>query len=352
MSQEDRAYAVMIIGEAVIAGARKVKACEVLEITVRTVQRWEKSGGLHDMRQSAVKRPGNKLSEEERDRIVDVCNLPEYASYPPSQIVPALADTGEYIASESSFYRVLKESKQLNHRGRASEPRVVEKPMCCKASGPDQVWSWDITYLATTIKGVFFYLYMILDIYSRKIVSWEIHENELSFHAATLFRKAYLAQGIAGKDIILHSDNGSPMKGATMLGMLQKLGVVPSFSRPSVSNDNPYSESLFRTMKYRPTFPTHPFDTVSDAREWVLNFVRWYNHEHRHSGLNFVTPHERHTGEDELILSRRKAVYLAARARHPERWSGDIRNWDLPKDVWLNPAQEKTASESETIKVA
>lgn len=193
MSPEDRAYAVIIIGEAVTAGARKVKACEVLEVTVRTVQRWEKVSGLKDGRQSVLKRPGNKLSEEESDRIVEVCNLPQYANCPPSQIVPSLADDGEYIASESSFYRVLKEREQLNHRGRASEPRVVAKPPEYKATGPNQVWSWDITYLATTIKGVFFYLYMIMDIYSRKIVGWEIHESELSFHAATLFRKAYLS---------------------------------------------------------------------------------------------------------------------------------------------------------------
>lgn len=331
----------MIIGEAVNTGARKVKACEVLGVTVRTVQRWEKAGGQEDGRQSAEKRPANKLSEEERDQIVEVCNRRQYANLPPSQIVPILADTGEYIASESSFYRVLKDHDQVNHRGRASEPRVVAKPQECVATGPDQVWSWDITYLATTIKGVFFYLYMIMDIYSRKIVGWEIHENETSFHAATLFRKAYLAEGVAGKEITLHSDNGSPMKGATMLGMLQKLGVVPSFSRPSVSNDNPYSESLFRTMKYRPAFPSNPFDTVIEAREWVHTFVHWYNHEHRHSGLNFVTPDERHTGMDELILARRKEVYREAKARHPERWSGDIRSWNLPGEVYLNPPQNK-----------
>lgn len=340
MSQEERQYAVKIIGEAVVAGARKVKACEVLKVTVRTVQRWEKSDGLSDKRQLAIKCPGNKLSEEERDRIVTVCNLPAYASSPPSQIVPSLADTGVYLASESTFYRVLTERKQLNHRGRASEPRVVEKPMSCKATGPNQVWTWDITYLATTIKGVFFYLYMILDIFSRKIVGWEIHESETSYHAATLSRKAYLSEGVAGKEIILHSDNGSPMKGATMLGMLQKLGVVPSFSRPSVSNDNPYSESLFRTMKYRPTFPNNPFDTLTNSREWVHIFVQWYNYEHKHSGLKFVTPHERHSGLDEAIIVNRKKVYLEAKERHPERWSGDIRNWDLSENVWLNPTQE------------
>lgn len=341
-----------LVAEAVASGARKRKACEVLGVSLRTLQRWDRPGGLEDGRREMKRAPGNKLSEEEREEIVAVCNRPENASLPPSQIVPALADTGEYIASESTFYRVLRDEKQVQHRGRAMAPRTVEKPAAHSASGPNELWSWDITYLATTIKGVFFYLYMIMDVYSRKIVGWEIQENESSAHAAILFRKAYLAEGVAGKEIVLHSDNGSPMKGATMLGMLQKLGVVPSFSRPSVSNDNPFSESLFRTMKYRPTFPIKPFDTIEEAREWVQRFVQWYNHEHRHSGLKFVTPAERHTGADTAIMSRRHEVYEAAKARHPERWSGSTRNWDLPQEVWLNPPRENTSRGGETIQVA
>ncbi len=345
--------AIKLIAEAVTSGARKGKACEVLEITLRTLQRWEKPGGLHDNRKSTVNKPANKLSREERQDIIDTCNCSEYANLPASQIVPAMADKGKYIASESTFYRVLREADQVNHRGRASAPKHVHKPRGCKATGPNQVWSWDITYLGTTIKGVFFYLYLIMDIYSRKIVGWEIHENESSAHAAVLFQKAHLSEGVAGKEIILHSDNGSPMKGATMLGMLQKLGVVPSFSRPSVSNDNPFSESLFRTMKYRPEYPAKPFDTVSEAREWVLRFARWYNHEHRHSALKFVTPNERHTGEDKAIMVNRKEVYAIAKAGHPERWSRDTRNWDLPEEVWLNPPRaENTASGKVTTKAA
>ena len=345
--------AIELIAEAVSAGARRFKACEALEITLRTLQRWEKPGGLQDSRKGAVKEPVNKLSREERQEIIEVCNRPEYASLPASQIVPAMADKGEYVASESTFYRVLREEDQVNHRGRASAPKNVKKPAGCKATGPNQVWSWDITYLSTTIKGVFFYLYLIMDIYSRKIVGWEIHENESSAHAAVLFQKAHFSEGIAGEEIILHSDNGSPMKGATMLGMLQKLGVVPSFSRPSVSNDNPFSESLFRTMKYRPEYPAKPFDTVSKAREWVLRFARWYNHEHRHSALKFVTPNERHTGADKAVMASRKAVYKEAKARHPERWSRDARNWDLPGEVWLNPPGGKnTASGKVTTKAA
>ncbi len=345
--------AIELIAEAVSSGARKGKACEAFDITLRTLQRWEKPGGLQDSRKNAVKEPVNKLSKEEYQEIIGICHRPEYASLPASQIVPAMADKGEYIASESTFYRVLRKEGQVNHRGRASAPKNVQKPRGCMATGPNQVWSWDITYLSTTIKGVFCYLYLIMDIYSRKIVGWEIHENESSAHAATLFHKAHLREGIAGEEIMLHSDNGSPMKGATMLGMLQKLGVVPSFSRPSVSNDNPFSESLFRTMKYRPEYPAKPFDTVAEAREWALQFVHWYNHEHKHSALKFVTPNERHSGVDKTIMASRKKTYEAAKTKHPERWSGDTRNWNLPVEVWLNPPSDKnTVSGKVTTKAA
>ena len=203
------------------------------------------------------------------------------------------------------------------------------------------------TYLATTVKGMFFYLYLIMDVYSRKIVGWEVLETESSEHAATVFQKAYLREGIAGQSLVLHSDNGAPMKGATMLATLQRLGVMPSLSRPSVSNDNPYSEALFKTLKYHPGFPDKPFDTVGEAREWVAGFEHWYNEIHRHSGLKFVTPGQRHRGEDSAILAQRDALYQAARDDNPTHWSGPTRNWTPPASVLLNPGkspreQEKT----------
>jgi len=159
-----------------------------------------------------------------------------------------------------------------------------------------------LTYLASTIKGSFYRLYLIEDIYSRKIVGWEIHDNETAEHASVLISKACLAEGIHKKGLVLHSDNGSPMKGATMLATLQKLGIVPSFSRPSVSDDNPFSESTFRTLKYTPSYPNKPFDTIQAARKWVDEFVTWYNETHRHSSIKFVTPGQRHRGEDGVIV--------------------------------------------------
>ncbi len=182
-----------------------------------------------------------------------------------------------------------------------------------------------------------------MDIYSRKIIGWEVYESESAEQAAEVLRKARMAEAIpVGQELVLHSDNGGPMKGATMLATLQKLGVVPSFSRPSVSNDNPYSESLFRTLKYTPAYPSKPFASLDEARQWVMTFVTWYNYSHRHSGLKYVTPVQRHSGKDVEILKHRERVYLEAKKRHPQRWSGEIRNWEHEPIVKLNPEKEST----------
>lgn len=329
------------IDEAGAAGARLSRACKVLEISPRTLQRWREDGEVKaDARKAASARrvPANKLTEYERRQILDIANAPEFASLPPSQIVPALADQGRYIASESSFYRVLREADQLAHRGKA-KPSTRQRPTPLQASAANQLWSWDITYLATTVKGVFFYLYLIMDVFSRKIVGWEVYASESTDQAAEVFRKTYLREGVSGDDLVLHSDNGSPMKGATMLATLQRLGVMPSFSRPSVSDDNPYSEALFKTLKYHPGFPDKPFESLEEARQWVVGFEHWYNELHRHSALRFVTPGQRHRGEDIAVLEQRQALYETAKVEHPERWSGPTRNWESEKTVYLNPGK-------------
>lgn len=356
--EQDRQMAIDLVEEAVAAGARRLKACEVLEIDVRTLQRWQKAlqeeSSLADGRKpAAAKRvPANKLSDAERQQIVAICNQAPFRSLPPSQIVPRLADDGEYIASESSFYRVLREAEQVHRRGRAQTPHTPVRPAGFQATGPNQVWSWDITFLAFSIRGAFYRLYLVLDVFSRKIVGWEVHENESADHASVLIRKACLAEGICADGLVLHADNGGPMKGATMLATLQKLGVVPSFSRPSVSDDNPYSESLFRTLKYAPSYPSKPFESIEAARKWVHGFVHWYNHEHRHSAIRYVTPEQRHRGADSALLKQRQAVYEAARQSRPERWSGKIRNWDPVTEVWLNPPKHNQAETAHNLKVA
>jgi transposase InsO family protein len=189
------------------------------------------------------------------------------------------------------------------------------------------------------VRGAFFYLYLIMDLYSRKIVGWEVYPGESAAQAARVFHKAHLREGVGTDSLVLHSDNGAPMKGATMLATLQRLGVVTSFSRPAVSNDNPFSESLFNTLKGHPGFPEQPFDPPTAARTWVAKFAGWYNDEHHHSALKFVTPAPRHRGEDTHRLARRHALYQAARAKHPERWSSSTRNWQPGTTVFLNPGK-------------
>jgi transposase InsO family protein len=204
------------------------------------------------------------------------------------------------------------------------------------------VWTWDITWLPTLIRGKFLYLYMIVDVFSRKIVGKAVHESESDLHAAALIAAACAAEGIHRDQLVVHSDNGGPMKGATMLATLQCLGVAASFSRPGVSDDNPFSEALFRTAKYRPDYPAH-FASIDEARAWVERFVRWYNTRHLHSAIRFVTPDHRHRGSDVLILKKRASVYEAARTSNPRRWSGACRAWNRVDAVHLNPRAPRSS---------
>lgn len=332
-----------LVSEAREAGARLQPCCEVLELDVRTVQRWLKQGpdGGEDGRRGPNTAPANKLGEDERKRSLEILNSPEFVDLSPHQIVPKLADMGIYIASESTLYRLLREEKLDAHRGRARPP-TRHRPNEYTASGPNQIWCWDITYMRSPVDGMFFYLYLFLDVWSRKIVGWEVLEEESNEAAAKLFREICDEQGLDPDGLVLHSDNGGPMKGSTMLATLQKLGVVTSFSRPHVSDDNAFAEALFRTFKYRPGYPSGPFASLEDARQWVAAFVTWYDQDHQHSSIRFVTPSERHDGRDVAILANRKAVYEQARTRRPERWSGDIRNWNPIETVTLNPRRDGT----------
>ena len=193
---------------------------------------------------------------------------------------------------------------------------------------------------------MFFFLYLMLDVYSRKIVAHEVHAQESAEHAAVLIEQAVAREGVPHGVLVVHQDNGSPMKGSTYVAKLAELGITPSYSRPGVSDDNAYAESLFRTCKYRPEFPG-AFASLDEARQWVLRFARWYNHEHKHRHLKFVSPAERHRGADTAIFAKRNTVYEEARMKHPERWSRHIRNWSLPNEVWLNrPAEENALCEA------
>ncbi len=346
ISDSDRVLAVKLINQARVDGARLAPACAVLNISERTYQRWIKEGSVKKDKRPHAKRPTpkNKITKEERDEIINTVNSPRFADLSPTQIVPKLAEEGIYIASESTFYRVLREEKINKHRSRTRQPVKREVPTHV-ATARNQVWTWDITWLNAIIKGQYYKLYLIVDMFSRFIVSYEVWETEKAEYAETLIRKATLSQGVNGRPLVLQSDNGSPMQSATYLATLKKLGVQSSFSRPRVSNDNPYSESLFKTMKYRPEFPFSGFSSLEEARKWVQRFVSWYNNIHLHSGINYLTPYQRHYGLEQMIMEKRNKTYEEAKLKHPERWSKGTRDWSLPEYVSLNPIKENELKE-------
>ena len=333
-----------LVNDAVAAGARRERACQQLGLTERCMQRWRCADVGDDGRAGPRTLPANAFTAAERAKVLEVVNSPEYRDLPPKQVVPRLADDGRYIGSESTIYRILRAEGQDAHRGRA-KPRTVRSVDAHVATAANQVWSWDITYLLSSLRGRFFYLYLVEDVWSRRIVGFEVHGEECMVASSALVRATCAAENVDPKGLVLHSDNGGPMKGSTMLATLQHLGIVPSFSRPSVSDDNPFIESLFRTLKYRPEYPHKPFDTIDAARAWVTAFVAWYNAEHRHSGIRFVTPDERHHGRENDVLANRVRVYERARRRHPNRWSRGTRNWTPAPAVFLNPKRDQEAIE-------
>ena len=335
-----------MVQQAKANGARRQASCAVLEVSLRTVERWEKARDQGDQRRGPATGCAHALSAQEKQAIVKVSSSPEYRDLSPWQIVARLADTGKYLGSESSFYRVLKQNDLLTHRHN-SKPRVHRRPKDLTAKTPNQVWSWDITYLSSPIRGAYYYLYLVEDIFSRMIVGWSIEEVESADHAGLLIDRICQEQGIAKGQLTLHSDNGGPMTGATMVATLERLGVIPSLSRPAVSDDNPYSESLFKTLKYRPSYPDRAFSSIDQARAWVSRFVQWYNTEHLHSAIRFVTPSSRHLGKDPAILAKRVTVYEKAKRLNPQRWSGPTRNWSPITEVFLNPKNHKSEIQAE-----
>ena len=231
--------------------------------------------------------PSHALSLDERTKLLSVANDARFCTLPPARIVLMLADEGVYLASESTFARELRAHGKTAHRGRAKAPKARRPPTTHIATAARQVWCWDMTYLPAKVFGRWCHLYLILDLYSRKIVGWEVHADVSSDHVVHLVRRTALAEDIAAlaDKPVLHGDNGSTRKATTVLAMLNWLSVKPSYSRPRVSDDNAYAESLFRTAKYRPEFPAKGCETLQAEREWGAQFVHWYNLEHKHSSI-------------------------------------------------------------------
>jgi transposase InsO family protein len=272
-----------------------------------------------------------------------VINSTEFMDLPVCQIVPRLADQGIYLCSESSMYRIMRKRVLLKHRFRSTPPKRLKVDLKYIAKRPNEIWAWDITLLRSPIRGRYFFLYLVEDIYSRKAIGWRVEDRESDFISSQLIQACLTAENVQGSQIRLHADNGGAMKGSIILATLQRLGVIPSFSRPKVSNDNSQIEALFRTVKYRPEYPYRPFKDLAEARDWMESFFTWYNGHHLHSRLNYVTPNDRHRGLDKLILANRLSVYRKAKLKNPSRWSGTIRNWEKETLAALNPHGVRSA---------
>jgi len=307
-----------------------------LEIDIRTYRRW-KSSSTADRRKGAEKHVPRRLTEEERKKIISVCCSDELKDLTPYEIYAILLDRKDYIASISTMYRVLREHDLVHFRGNTRNRTKTSKPPERVATGPNQVWSWDITYMKTDVAGLYYYMYTIIDIWSKKIVGWCIDSTESSTVAEDLFKRIKGRLNI--QTVYLHSDNGNPMKSGTMLMTLYKLGIVPSFSRPRVSNDNAFIESFFKTLKYMRPYPK-AFKSIDAARAWVADFLDWYNTIHLHSSIGYVTPEQKHSGLAGTIIAERNKVKYQAYRKNKCRWSSKPSLLPDPQVVILNPSLE------------
>jgi transposase InsO family protein len=276
-----------------------------------------------------------KIAKHKVKELIGVVNSKEYCDMSPYEVFPTLLDEGRYICSVRTMYRLLSQEDLIHQRDGSKVRQKRSKPPQRIASSPNMVWCWDISWLASTVKGMFFYAYVIIDIFDRYIVGWAVHDKENDKHSRDLFERLS-----RGQDIIfecLHSDNGTPMKGSTLMAFLETLKVKLSFSRPRTSNDNPFIESFFKTLKYDSSYPLR-FKDIEQARDWMADFVNWYNTEHLHSSIGYVTPQQMRDGSAKDIFERRNKVMEEAKRKNPENWgSRDTFLWGTPEEVILNP---------------
>ena len=265
-----------------------------------------------------------------------MANTPRFRNKPAEQIVATLAGEGKYLGSVSTLYRILRKRGALQHRRKSKKPRKSMPATTCLVTGPNQVYSWDITWLKTNVRGMFKYAYNIIDLFDRSFVGWTVEDTESDEHAARLFSRVARDQKAVPK--IVHADNGHPMRGVTLAAFLDKLMVSRSYSRPRCSNDNAYVESYHKTLKYTVGYPK-VFSSLEHARSWYADFAQWYNTEHLHSGLGYVTPHQRRSGEAAAIYAKRDETIRKAREQNPSRWKqGKIRTYrSLPVSFQYRP---------------
>lgn len=335
-----RSQIVTAIDEAVSAGARLFKACEAINLCSRRLRRWRRKE--EDGRKGGYRAVGQKLSELEKDAIVDALKLPGMENLPIKVAHATLMDMGICLASASTFGRVAAERKVRKGAVRASAQNAKRPELL--ATAPGQVWCWDITWLDAPLKGTYFYLYMVIDMFSRKVVAWEVFAKEDGTLARDLFAAALEAEGILPGQIKIHADNGKPMRSVSLHGLFNLLSVTASYGRPHTSNDNAFAESLFATFKGRVSFPEH-FETLQSARNYCLEFFTWYNCFHLHSSLEYVTPQSVHEGAHPEIFERRNSLLAANRFAHPSRHGGRKKIYEIPMEVRLKHRTTMTAVE-------
>ena len=312
--------------------------CDALGVPRATLYRRRLSARMQTCGPKPRPTPSRALCPVEREQVLDVLHSERFVDTAPAEVVATLMDEKKYLCSERSMYRILADAHEVRERRNQLRHPNYAKPELL-ATGPNEVWSWDITKLKGPAKWTYFYLYVMLDIFSRYVVGWMVAQRENAELAKRLIRESCDKEGIEPDQLTIHADRGSPMKAKTTGQLLADLGVTKTHSRPHVSNDNPFSESCFKTMKYRPGFPDH-FGCQEHALSWGRVFFPWYNCEHRHSGIAMLTPETVHRGRAEEVLQMRLQVALAARRAHPERFvNGPPKPVAAPTAVWINPPQ-------------
>ncbi len=282
------------------------------------------------------RRPEHALALTEQQNVLATLHAPRFVDLAPPQVYAQLLDEGRYLCSIRTMYRLLAANNEVRERRAVASLPVYTKPELL-AAGPNEVWSWDITKLKGPVKWTYYYLYVIMDIFSRYVVGWMIADRESATLAKRLITETCQKQNIVEQQLTIHADQGSSMKSKCVAQLLSDLGVTKTHSRPHVSNDNPFSESQFKTMKYRPEYPSR-FGSIQDARAFAVDFIRWYNEEHRHSGVALYTPSDVHYGRVEQIQQDRQTALDAAYQRHPNRFVNKLPKAALPPSaVWINP---------------
>ena len=320
-------------------------ACSALGVNRATLyrQRARRVEAHHD---DGLRPPPLKLDGQERQAVVDQLHSARFMDTSPHTIYATLLDEGQYLCSVRTMYRILAEEDELKERRNVCRHPQYAKPELM-ATGPNQLWSWDITKLKGPVKWTYFYLYVILDVFSRYTVGWMVASRESATLAKKLIRETCAKQGIPREQLTLHADRGSSMKSKAVALLLADLGVTKTHSRPHVSNDNPFSESQFKTLKYRPEFPRR-FGSLQDARAFCQPFFHWYNTQHRHAGIAFMTPEDVHYGRSMQIFDTRSAALDAAFAAHPKRFKGKRPvPKSLPEAVWINPPVGENSDQEE-----